>query len=625
MNTTQRLLPLALEPLPLGAIHPLGWLRRQLEIQRDGLSGHLDEFWPDVAASGWIGGDAEGWERGPYWLDGVVPLAYLLDDEALLNKVHRWMDHILAHQHPDGWLGPIRDTSRGEKYGAYDPWPVFVALKAMTQYQEATGDERIIPAMERFFRRLEGLLAEQPLYSWGQHRWADLVLSIHWLYARTGEEGLLALAETARAQGFDWRAHYARFPYTERTRPEERNLVSHVVNNAMAIKTAGVWYRQSHEEADRQGPYTAIEVLDGYHGQVTGVFSGDEHLAGRDPSQGTELCAVNEYLYSLEVLLATLGDPALADRLERIAFNALPATFSPDMWAHQYDQQANQPMCAVTGEERVYTSNGPDANIYGLEPNFGCCTANLSQGWPKFAASLWMRTPDGGLAAVAHAPSKVHTKVDGVAVAVASETGYPFRESLTITVRPEGPVRFPLYIRIPAWAEGAQVDGADATPGGFHRLERTWEGETQVQVTLPMRPQVERRYRGAASIVRGPLVYALEIGEEWRQIGGEPPHADWEVHPTTPWNYALRLDPEDPADSVAFCAGRIGDVPFSPAGAPLRAQVQGRRVPDWRIERHAAGPLPPSPVRSEEPLETLTLLPYGCTNLRIAEFPVLGE
>jgi len=73
----------AFQPLPLGSVRPGGWLRNQLRIQADGLSGHLDEFWPDVAESAWIGGAAEGWERGPYWLDGVVPLAFLLDDDRL--------------------------------------------------------------------------------------------------------------------------------------------------------------------------------------------------------------------------------------------------------------------------------------------------------------------------------------------------------------------------------------------------------------------------------------------------------------------------------------------------------------------------------------------------------------
>lgn len=137
----------ALEPLPPGSIRPAGWMLHQLRIQADGLTGHLDEFWADIADSGWIGGKGEGWERGPYWLDGLVPLTFLLEDDRLKEKVQRWMDYILDHQHEDGWLGPLQDTTYGY---LYDPWPVFVVLKAMTQYQEATGDTRVIAAMERF-------------------------------------------------------------------------------------------------------------------------------------------------------------------------------------------------------------------------------------------------------------------------------------------------------------------------------------------------------------------------------------------------------------------------------------------------------------------------------------------
>ena len=69
------------------------------------------------------------------------------------------------------------------------------------------------------------------------------------------------------------------------------------------------------------------------------------------------------------------------------------------MWAHQYDQQANQVLCTVA--KRHWTHQRRDSNLYGLEPNFGCCTANMHQGWPKFVAHLWMATPDEGLAAVA--------------------------------------------------------------------------------------------------------------------------------------------------------------------------------------------------------------------------------
>ncbi len=433
-------------PLPLGHIRPTGWLRHQLQIQADGLHGHLDEFCPDIARSRWIGGDAEGWERGPYWLDGMVPLAYLLDDERLQAKVQRWIAEILMHQAPDGWLGPVLD---GRYSYPYDTWPRFVVLKALIQYHQATGDERIPWAVERFLRKLPEVLNQRPLRSWAMYRWADLVLSIHWLYERTDEPWLLALAETLREQGFDWQAHFAHFPYREKSRHEECDLRSHGPNNAMALKTPAVWYRQSSDARDRAAAEQIISMLDRYHGQATGMFSCDEHLAGTSLSQGSELCAVVEYMFSLEVLVATLGDPALADRLELLTYNALPATLTPNMWARQYDQQVNQVQCRVDAD-RVYTSNGPDSNIYGLEPHFGCCTPNHGQGWPKFAAHLWMRAAGGGLAAMAYAPCCVVTEIDGTSVSIEVDTEYPFGEEVRFMVHAEHPVRFPLQLRIPA-------------------------------------------------------------------------------------------------------------------------------------------------------------------------------
>lgn len=630
-----RLRSCALSPLPLGSIRPSGWIERQLRIQADGLTGHLDEFWPDVAQSGWIGGDAEGWERAPYWLDGLVPLAFQLDDDRLKTKVHRWVDYILDHQHEDGWLGSRfdkrvtdpRDLRPGRPSHSYehDPWPRFVLLKALRQYQEATGDERVIPAMERFLHKLDDVTDTQYLRSWGRYRWSDLVVSIHWLYERTGEAWLLRLAEKMHDQGFDWVSHFERFPYRDRCLREERDLTTHVVNNAMAIKAGGVWYRQSDDQRDRDAAALAIRELDTYHGQANGVFSGDEHLAGRNPSQGTELCAVVEYMYSLEVLISILGEGWLADRLERIAFNALPATISPDMWTHQYVQQVNQAICRVD-EDRIYTSNGPDANIFGLEPNFGCCTADMHQGWPKFVSHLWMATPDDGLAAIGYAPCSLVTTIEGKPVRVAVSTDYPFNGDVEISVSVDAPTRFPIHLRIPEWATSARIridDGDEIGPeaGTFHRMDREWSEVSVIRLSLPMPVRYERRDGMSVSIYRGPLLLALPVGEDWRKVGGEDPHADWEIHPTTPWNYAIRMD--DPK-SIHIETKPIGWVPFSPEDPPVIVAVTGQRVPGWGLEHNAAAPVPESPLKSEEPLDDLKLVPYGSTNLRIAQFPTTG-
>ena len=502
------LMEVCFQPLPLGSIRPKSWLQNQLRIQMQGLTGHLDEFWPDVADSQWIGGKAEGWERGPYWLDGAVPLAFLLDDEKLKSKVARWMDYILDHQQEDGWLGPLTDRFKA------DLWPMFLFLKVLIQFHEATSDARIVPAMMRCCRKLDDLLDKHPLNRWASYRWPELGIALHWLYERTGEDWLLRLADRVSRQGYDWRTHFTDLPYKEKR--NKWAFGNHVVNHAMALKIGGVLFRRTGNPVDAALARQAIETMDQYHGQAAGIFSGDESLAGTMPSQGTELCAVVEYMFSLEVLMSVLGEPWLGDRLEKIAFNALPATFKPDMWAHQYDQQANQVVCKVS-EDRLYTNNGPDANLFGLEPNFGCCTANMHQGWPKFASHLWMSAKDSGLAAVAYAPCEVRTDLSGIRVRIEVETDYPFDEDVRMTVHAEHPDSFPLHLRIPSWAEGAEVsiDSAGSYPvkaGKFHTVEREWRDETTVILHLPMKVRTQTRFNGAAAIERGPLVYSLKIG-----------------------------------------------------------------------------------------------------------------
>ena len=460
----------------------------QLRLQADGISGHLDEFWPDIQQSRWFGGDREGWERAPYWLDGVIPLAMVLDDQLLKRKVFRYVEMILEKQHEDGWLGPkamVQAGGRPEEE-RYDLWGQILATKVLVQYHEATDDERALDALKRVLRKLDRHIDTAPLFNWGQFRWFEVLIAIYYLYARSQEQWLIDLAVKMNAQGFDWGAFFKRWTASQPTQKGRWNYMTHVVNNAMALKAPALWWRISGSDEDRSAIYSMFDQLDRYHGMVTGMFTGDECLAGTSPVQGTELCAVVEAMYSLEWLTALLGDPVFADRLESITFNALPATFSPDMWAHQYDQQVNQVECSVL-EDRTWNTNGPESNIFGVEPNYGCCTANLSQGFPKFAANLWMRTQDGGLAAVAYAPCHVETLVKGIPVSITVETDYPFSDLLQITVETEYPVNFPLNLRIPAWASGAVVEFLEtgesaAAPGTFLCLDRVLGGDYSCEV-----------------------------------------------------------------------------------------------------------------------------------------------
>lgn len=610
--------PNALVQLPLTSVKPKGWLLNQLRTQAHGLSGHLDEFWPDLRDSAWLGKSGEGWERGPYYTDGLVPLAYLLDDPDLIAKANRWVAWTLDHQRKDGGIGPEKNK---------DWWPNMIYLKALTQYAEATGDARVLPFMQRYFHYQLEKMNDEPLKSWAAYRWQDEVLSVIWAYNRSGDPKLLELVQLLHKQGHDWKGQFANFPYKDKVNKDQLTLDTHVVNNAMALKTSPVWWVITGDKSDRDGTYHQLSELDRYHLLPSGVHSGDEHYAGRNPTQGTELCAVVEAMFSLEEMLAILGDPALGDREEKIAFNALPGAFSGDMWAHQYDQQSNQVKASV--EPRPWTNNKPDSNVFGLEPNFGCCTANYHQGLPKFTANLWMAAPDHGLAAAFYAPSEVRTVVgNGVKITITEDTGYPFRDTIQLAVQPEKTVAFPLLLRIPAWAEspvitvnGAAVSGAKA--GSFFTLSRTWNPGDRVALKFPMNVRAGRWYHDSVALERGPLVYSLKIGEEWKKIRDLDPAADWEVDPTTDWNYALQINAKNPGKSVQVVEKPIGNLPFTPAGAPVELHVKGRKLPDWKLDGGNAGSLPQSPVRSRQPLENLTLIPYGSAKLRITEFPVL--
>lgn len=611
------------EPLPTSAIEPRGWLRDQLELQAGGLTGSLGDDWPDLADNRWRGGTKDGWERGPYYADGLVPLSYLLDDDELQNEATAWVQAFVETQREDGWIGPIEPEG---EYDADDPWPRFVVLKVLRQYYEATREESVLGAMTSFCRCLQSVLDDQPLSSWGHYRWADLLVSVYWLYDQIGESWLLDLAKKVIDQGYDWTAHFIEFSYEKPQPIDERRLETHVVNNAMGLKAPAVRGRLEDGDTLANAAQDGIDVLDRFHGQITGVFTGDEHLGGRDPTRGTELCAVVEYLYSLRHLISIEGDPVYGDRLERVAFNALPATFDPEMTVHQYDQQVNQVVCNVA--DRPWT-NGPDANVFGIAPNFGCCTANLHQGWPKFANSLVMRTDDGGFAAVAYAPCVVETTLQGSPVRIEIETRYPFEDEIRVHVRGASELVVPLYLRIPRWTDEPTVtdtDGATRTvePGTYHVVEFDGDDQT-VELTVPAPIECQRRYRGSVALRRGPLVFSLPIDAQWQALDPDHSCPDYEVFPTGPWRVGLPMETVNEVDRIDIRRSRVGTPPFSPDDPPLALILPAYVVPAWDANGNAGAELPQSPVPHDGDRTDIELVPYGCTTLRLTEFPVVHD
>ena len=338
---------------------------------------------------------------------------------------------------------------------------------------------------------------------------------------------------------------------------------------------------------------------------------------------------------SHEIMLAITGDPVWADRCEDVAFNSLPASMTADLRALHYLTAANQAICDGKDHSPGVQNRGP---MFLFDPyKHRCCQHNAGFAWPYFAQHLWMATLDNGLAAVLYAPNVVTARVaGGTTVQIETKTRYPFEEELRAVVRPEKPVEFPIYLRIPGWCRDASVtvngrrvlDGIEG--GRYVRLVRTWKEGDTIELVLPMRIRVHtwHRNQNAVSVYRGPLAFALRIEERYVRAGGTERWPAWEVHPGSAWNYALVLNEADPASSFEVVRKEWphDDQPFSLAGAPLELKATGKRVPEWQLDKYGlVAPLQPSPVWTEQPAETIRLVPMGAARLRIAAFPVAGD
>ncbi|MBR5746163.1 MAG: glycoside hydrolase family 127 protein, partial [Clostridia bacterium] len=417
-----------------GEITPRGWLARQLRIQANGLAGNLDKMWPDVRDSAWIGGDKEGWERVPYWLDGFVPLAFLLRDADMISRAEKYLNAIMDGQKPDGWICPCADEKRGE----YDVWALFLICKVLAEYGIYAGNRRALECTGKALKNLHSRIKDgsTKLRQWGKFRWFEALIPLKIIKETFGGEWEAELAALLKAQG----ANYADYTGEWKTPIFQWRIFTHIVNLSMMLKTEAEYIPFSGEEYTDEAQ-RLYDILYKYNGTAVGLINGDECLAGVSPVAGTELCAVVELMYSCERLFALTGETKWADLLERIAFNALPAATTEDMWAHQYDQQANQIGCVHLPGKSPWMTNGSESNMFGLQPEFGCCTANFGQGWPKLAQNIFLRSEKGVVAALPLACG-LKTQINGVAVGIEAEGDYPFSGKVTYRITAAKPVNF---------------------------------------------------------------------------------------------------------------------------------------------------------------------------------------
>lgn len=636
--------PLAEKPyveLPLGTIKPMGWLDEQMKRMVTGMAGNLDSQYAKVVGSrnGWLGGDGDVWERGPYWIDGLLPLAYIMKDKKLMDKVQPWIEWTLASQKENGYFGP--DTDRGPEPGlqrdnAKDWWPKMVVLKVMQQYYSATNDKRVIPFLTKYFKYQLNELPKDPLGKWtfwGEQRGGDNLMVVYWLYSITGDKFLLDLGELIHKQTFDWTD-----VFLNRDDLSRQNS-THGVNLAQGFKETTIYSQANNDPKYTYAPKKAMKDIRNTMGFPTGLWAADEMLRFGNPTQGSELCTAVEMMFSLENMLEITGDVQWADQLERITYNVLPSQISADYTERQYYQQVNQ--ISMTDASRNFvTSHGNTDNVMGLITGYPCCTTNMHQGWPKFTQNLWYSTVDNGLAALIYAPSEVTAKVaNGTKIKITESTNYPFKEDIKFQfqyidkkVKQEN---FPFHVRVPSWCEKPEIllNGqkleAELPADRIVKITRDWKSGDELTVKFPMKVAVSYWYDGAAVIERGPLLYGLKMNEKWEQKNDPVKFGNYhQVTSDSPWNYCLLskyLTDKTLQESVSISQKNdISLYPWTVQDAPVTLSIKAKRLV-WPEYKSSAGPIQYLSQIGDKTLqdeEVIQLIPFGCTKLRITEFPV---
>lgn len=648
--------------LDIGSVKPGGWLLATLKAQASGLTGLLDEVPPRrgfrvnpvTGDSVWLGGGAGRdflairSERAPYYVRGLVLLAYVLNDPDLIEKAGKWLNYWFEHQDKDGRL-----KARG--VSDYEWWPRMLILDAVRFYYEATGDMRSITFMQRFFHFQRKNLKKHPLTknlkyyperrSWASFRGGDNLDSLAWLYSLTEDLNLLEIAQLINRQTYPWEERFL----------DLKDINTHGVNLAHGLRKPAVqhlfWGDDRLKRAVRAGLRKAMHL----HGQVSGVFSGDEVTHGRGPSQGAELCTIVELMRTYEILLRVYGSPAFGDALERLAYNALPAAVASDFRSHQYFSQQNQVYCTI-GRHGFHVNKMDlpyplgwhhDSLAFGAPAGYECCFYNFHMGWPLFTANMWMKYGNDGLAKVVYGPCEVETRIAGIKVRITEDTAYPFENRVVFTVNCDEPLSFALILRIPRWCpEGTAAVGKEVyrgVNGSYLVLRRGWKNGEKVVLELPAEPRMVEWYKGNVSVEHGALVFAYNPDELWVPTGNSEKFPTFEVVPAeeepvknsrnrwafnkdVSWNFGLNRDVPLKAEH-----GEVSDgeevFPWTPGNAPVKIRASARRIPDWsRQDTFITGlnaPPPPENPFSSGNDENILLVPYGCARLRISVFPGL--
>ncbi|MGB0075670.1 MAG: beta-L-arabinofuranosidase domain-containing protein [Terracidiphilus sp.] len=629
-----------------GAVQPEGWLRGYMERQAAQLGSKLPQVSLPFTEAYWAGEEnavsLAAWEQKGYWIDGATRLSVVLQDEQLMAQVRTAIDYTLAHAMADGYLGPkYFEDPKGDAHR----WPQNVFFRSLA----ALCDAKPLPGGPDSFNIPEALrkhyLFDKASYGTPIRNVTNIEAML-WCYKKTGDPGLLALAENAWREYMTVAAEREHGDLSALRVFADTPTDAHGVTYAEIMKLPAILYLHTGEDKYLQFALAAERRIFDHHMLIDGIPSASEHYRTVTALDSHETCDITDHTWSWGYMLMATGNAVWADRVERACFNAAPGAIKNDWKALQYFSCPNQFLATLNSNHNV---EGHGNRLMAYQPNPGqhtaCCGGNVHRIFPNYVIRMWMETNDGGLAAVLYGPSKVNAIVgpDRRKVEIVQKTNYPFDEQIQFKINADGAVTFPLSLRIPAWCDEPRltVNGkavaASRSERGFLVLRRRFNPGDQVTLILPMKVAITRWPENGMGVERGPLVYSLPIKVNWTSLV-EPKYTtaefpSWEALPASAWNYGILLDPLQLASQVEVKRRPLvengADDPWE--NPPITLTVPAKRIEGWELQSNLddlsqkfTSCLPDLSVsKINETVERVSLVPYGSTQLRVTIFPTL--
>ena len=612
--------PAKMELLPPGAVKPRGWLRDWCVSARNGYVSKMDgidqafprawnrDFHPRGKYLDWGDPNKGAWctEGGAYWFEGLVKLAWELDDAELKSYATKRLEPLLERMNPKAigfvyWMDRTAPAQMAEIEKANHGFIVGASgrtTRALLAYYEATGDGRAIQA-------LKWCLDDPRFYFFGNPITLPAAACDTWRYC--GDKKLAAAVDNffaTKPYPERWPAMRYGLPCNpksihlreRRDSDPNANWEWRLQHGVLCYESMLSWVRGANWTGDRTYLENVLSWLDfqeKYTRQIHGVTVADEQYGAAGPDRGTETCTVAGDILLYSMLAGVTGEGRFADHIERSVFNAGAVCASRDYMKHVYFQSPNR----TTGKGKFHAGPAGGGGLYKTKHWPLCCTAALTRIIPSFVQGMWMRPAEGGLAATFYAPNVLETEVDGISVRIETATTYPFGETVELAVSPSCERLFPLHLRVPGWCTAPEfsVNGEKQpleAKNGYQRICRTWKSGDRVHAYFPMRPRVEicvdrndgeRRYCGFSY---GPLCMVQGIPEKDENT------------PTDEWRRSCTVNPK-----TALANSAITRLPMPSTW-------------NWQLD----APLKLRIAASDA--TSLELVPYGCARLRVALFPV---